>query len=125
MTKTNRYRKAKYEVITLDVWGNAKDGFSVNDAFRPGVEIEVTAVEYAFNENTPREFLQFSVSTEHLILALKREGYIKRNIRHTSIGIDGDQDYNLYVEDARNSCPELQLECKTPELFNPIYVNPK
>lgn len=121
--RTNRYRKAIYDIITLDVWGNSRDGFTVNNAFRMCYNLEVTAVEHVYNENTPQEFIQFSVSNAHIIRALKRSGYIKRNIRHSSIEIEGEQDYTLYVNDARNGRPELQLECKTPELFETHYVD--
>jgi hypothetical protein len=121
--RTNRYRKVPYEIISLDVWGNAKDGFTVNNAFRTGRTVEVTAVEHVYNENTPQEFIHFSVSNAHIIRALKREGYIKRNIHHKSIEIDGEQDYTLYVNDARNGCPELQLECKRPKVFEVNYLD--
>ncbi len=41
----------KYEIITYDVWGNACDGFSVNDAFHTGrlVEVPDDATDYLIN----------------------------------------------------------------------------
>ena len=32
----------KYEVISLDVWGNTKDGFDVNEEFHTGNFIDIT-----------------------------------------------------------------------------------
>jgi hypothetical protein len=31
----------EYEVISYDVWGNARDGFDVNQSFRTGVVVTV------------------------------------------------------------------------------------
>lgn len=31
----------RYEIISYDVWGNAKDGYEVNDAHRTGIIIEL------------------------------------------------------------------------------------
>ena len=32
----------EYEVISYDVWGNARDGFDVNAAYRTGVVISIS-----------------------------------------------------------------------------------
>lgn len=31
----------KYKIISLDVWGNAKDGWEVNDKFNTGIVVEL------------------------------------------------------------------------------------
>lgn len=125
MTHTKRHQKAKYHLIKLDVCGNAKEGFTVNNFFQTDTIIEVTGKEYSYNENTDFEFLRFVVSDENIIRALKREGLIKKNIRLSDILIDGCAHGTLYVERSKTYEPLYHLECITKDLFNSVYVNPK
>ena len=71
----------KYEIISYDVWGNKKDGFEVNDAHHTGLEIEIA------DGATDKEIVQ----------ALKRAGFLKRGLRYSSIEIDGEEGFSLYV----------------------------
>ena len=75
--------KHKYEIITYDVWGNARDGFEVNNAFTTGrvVEIDPNASDRAINR------------------ALNARG----------VRWDGDPDYTLYGVLTRNGRPALEL----------------
>ena len=45
----------KFRVWTYDVWGNARDGFDVNDRYKHGV-VEIRCRREVFNAGTPREF---------------------------------------------------------------------
>ena len=40
---------AQYELITYDLWGNWRDGWQVNDAFRTGIIIELINPDIASN----------------------------------------------------------------------------
>jgi hypothetical protein len=36
----------KFEIITLDVWGNSDDGFEVNNAFSTGAFVDLLEVQW-------------------------------------------------------------------------------
>jgi hypothetical protein len=86
-------RLLTYRVHPLDVWGNAKDGFQVNDVYPSRGEVQ-------FPEDA---------SHEEIVAALKKAGFIDRNIRHKSIRIDGEQGDTLYVEHESTGRPEYEL----------------
>ena len=73
----------KYEVISYDVWGNAREGFQVNAAYSTGrvVEIDPDATDYAIN----------------------------RRVGVRGVTWDGDPDYSLYGEVKRNGRPALEM----------------
>lgn len=58
-----------YEVWAYDVWGNARDGFDVNDRSKCGT-ITVNARREVFNTGTPHEFTQYSPTPTQLARAL-------------------------------------------------------
>ena len=90
----NKKEFIRYEIIELDVWGNKRDGFDLNNLFKTGEYISL-----------PVEF-----TDKQLILELKRAGVIKRNIRYTSIGLLYFDDGNMIcIEDSRTGEPALQL----------------
>jgi hypothetical protein len=85
-----------YEIIRYDVWGNEKDGFEVNDAHHTGVFVSLTK----------------DASDEQIIRALKNEGYISRNCRFTTFGVDhsfGDPPQAIYIEHAKSGAPFCEL----------------
>ena len=88
-TKSKR-TKLTYRVHGLDVWGNKNEGFQVNDVYPSQGTIE-------FPEDA---------SYAEIVRALKREGFLKRNL---SVTIDGERGYTMYVEDARIHRPEYEL----------------
>ena len=47
-----------YQLWTYDVWGNAKDGFEVNDRYKHGV-VSIKCHAKKFNVGTPQEFTSF------------------------------------------------------------------
>jgi len=73
----------KYEVITYDVWGNARDGFEVNQAFTTGRYIEVC-------ENTS-------------------DMAINRRLGIRGVEWDGEPEDALYGTVKRNGMPALEL----------------
>ncbi len=82
-----------YEVHPLDVWGNERDGYEMNDVWPSRGQIEV-----------PED-----ASHDDIVRALKREGFIDRNIHMRSVGIDGEVGYELYIHEARTHKPVYEL----------------
>ena len=76
----------EYEVITYDVWGNARDGFEVNQAFTTGHYIEV--------------------SEETSDMAINRRLGIR------GVEWDGEPGYVLYGTLKRNGKPALELRAE-------------
>ena len=74
-----------YNVHGLDVWGNAREGFWTNDVYPSQGKVTI------YDDATDKEIVQ----------ALKREGYIDSKIRFSSVKIDGELGYDLYIEEAR------------------------
>jgi len=85
--------KVTYHVHGLDVWGNEKDGFEVNDVYPSRGTIEVCA----------------GASNREIVLALKAAGFIKRGVRHASVEIEGEIGYTLNVNYAPTAHPEYEL----------------
>lgn len=74
--------RATYELIDYDLWGNEKDGYTVNQAFRTGKTVSLL-----------RSNLETDVK---LIKALKLAGIIKKRIHAKSVTVDGESDSILY-----------------------------
>lgn len=85
-------KKEKWEVIDYDVWGNAKEGFEINDMFRTGTYVMISE----------------DMTDEKIIEALRRQGVLKKGIRSSSIRVDAHED-DIWIEDARNGRPEFGL----------------
>lgn len=109
-----------YTVWSLDVWGNPKDGFEVNDRCRIGT-ISVRAEEQIYNEGTEHEFRSFVPSHAAFVLALKQAGHMKRGIWRSSVAIDGEHDGLLMVDEVRSGKPVWQLECLEPAKLDARY----
>lgn len=84
---------AKYRVVSYDVWGNAKDGYEVNDTYPTGLSVELPA------NPSDREIMQ----------ALKEVGYIKKSTRLAQLMIDGEPRFSFYVDEAKDGRPLCEL----------------
>jgi hypothetical protein len=75
--------RRKYEVVTYDIWGNARDGFYVNAAYLSGrfVEVDEGDSDYTIN----------------------------RRLRIRGVKWSGEPEFGLYGELKRNGCPALEL----------------
>lgn len=73
----------KYEIISYDVWGNARDGFEVNNAFHTGEFVELDGQESDYT--------------------------INRRLGVRGVTWDGDPDYTLYGTLKRNGMPAMEL----------------
>lgn len=81
----------KVAIWILDVWGNEKDGFEVNDRSR----FSVANVGEDFFEAEDWEILAF----------LKDEGFLKNTVKLSQITIDGDGESNITVDEKKSGRP--------------------
>ena len=82
-----------YDVHGLDVWGNRREGYSVNDVYPSQGTVEI----------------HDDATDEEIVRALKREGFIDKGIHTRSVSIDGERGYALYIGEARNYKPVYEL----------------
>lgn len=91
----------KYDVFDYEVWGNAKEGFTVNDVFLFATDIDL-----------PESVV---MNDKKLIKKLKQLGIIDKRIHTKSIDIVGEPDASLYFNDIRQEvggfCPAFELRC--------------
>ena len=98
-TKTRKYR-----LWTYDVWGNARDGFDVNDRYSHGY-VEIVCKREVFNTGTAHEFATFEPTDRQLSRAA---GFSRASWEGGSEGV-------YYAESSRNGRPigELVEEDRT------------
>ena len=96
-TKTRKFR-----LWTYDVWGNARDGFDVNDRYSHGY-VEIVCKHEVFNAGTPHEFETFEPTDRQL----------SRAAGFSRAAWEG-QDGTYYAEDSRNGRPIGELTEDTP-----------
>lgn len=99
-----------WELRTYDVWGNATDGYEVNDSFRSG-EVTIRCKVEVNNAGTPQEFLSASPSDSQIRRAL--------SLRRFKLETDGD-DLTIYVNRARDGYPLGELYCTSHDSLSPI-----
>lgn len=87
-----------FRLWTYDVWGNARDGYNVNDRFDQG-EITLTARCKVYNVGTPNEFASYELSDRQLNRAIGARG----------LTWDGESEYTLYAE-TESGKPVCELE---------------
>lgn len=73
----------KYEYIDYDVWGNAKNGYNVNQSFLTGYFYEI-----------PKNASNYQIN---------------RIIGVRGVVYDGDPEYTLYAESKKNRKPLFEL----------------
>jgi hypothetical protein len=94
---------------TYDVWGNAKDGYDVNDA-RSGSDVTLYLKIETANAGTPQAF-------QH---AHPTDSQIKKELGIScKISTDGD-DVHIGIERARDGYPIGELQCFSHESLSPI-----
>ena len=81
-----------WRVFSLDVWGNARDGYEVND--RSGIG---------------KVRLPDDATNEQIVRALKDAGILRKTVRMSQIAIDGD-DMFISIDQAKDGKPVFQLE---------------
>jgi hypothetical protein len=95
---------------TYDVWGDAENGYEVNDTFRAG-EVTIRCAIERNNPDTPQEFLS----------AFPSDSQIRRafSLRRVKIETDGD-DLHIYVKRARDGYPCGEMHCTSHDSLSPI-----
>lgn len=95
----------KYRLWTYDVWGNARDGFDVNDRYDHGY-VTIACKCEVFNAGTPMEFTTYEPTDRQLSRAAGFKG----------VTWDGSEG-SYYAEASRNGRPVGELdEEERPEL---------
>ncbi len=87
----NPLRQTVLEVHTLDVWGNKRDGWEVNAAYRAGKIII----------NKPNE----DVDQDDIIYALKKDGYLRKNAKNNKYDFDWDCTGGAFITYTGQSAP--------------------
>ena len=84
---------SKFEIISLDVWGNESDGFQVNQAFNTG------------------KFIEFADDSDDGVIvdALKAGGFLVDTVMVDDVTIEGEIDFQLYIEHAETGEPLWHL----------------
>ena len=108
--KIPAFVETTWEFRTYDVWGNAKDGFEVNDTRSAG-EVSIRCRVEVNNAGTPQEFLSAFPSDSQIRRAL--------SLRRFKIETDGD-DLTIYVNRARDGYPCGEMYCTSHESLSPI-----
>ena len=103
----------EWKVYTYDVWGNARDGYDVNDVYRHGTETLVLTVETA-NEGTPQAFDHASPTDRQLRRVF--------GLGKIQLDTDGD-DLTIYVNRARDGYPIGEIRCVSHKSLSPIKAN--
>lgn len=109
-TRTRKTIETIWEVWTYDVWGNAEDGYEVNDrscldrAYRIRCRVEV---------NNPGTSAEFESATP--------SDYQIKRLFGVSCGIETDgDDLTIYVNRARDGYPIGELSCQSHKSLSPV-----
>lgn len=93
-----------WSMRTYDVWGNARDGYEVNDSYDAG-EVELRIPQTRYNVGTPSEFVG----------AYPTDRQIKRAFGvNCRIETEGD-DMTVYVNRMRDGYPIGEMHCQSHE----------
>ncbi len=101
--------KTTWELRTYDVWGNAKDGYDINDSYRAG-SIELRIPQTRYNAGVIGEFIG----------AYPTDRQIKRVFGTRSrIDTTGD-DIHIFVERQRDGYPIGEMVCTSHASLSPV-----
>lgn len=95
--------RAFFQVYAYDVWGNARDGYDVNEEQDTGRVLEV---------RYRGEF----IPDDALINALRRDGWLASGVRRASVEID-DEWPDMTIRDARQPRIPGERSKKDPPAF--------
>ena len=101
-----------WELWSYDVWGNAKDGYEVNDKSCFDWEYPIKLKVEKNNPNSPQEFLSAYPSDKQI-----RQAF---GCNHAyRLDLDGD-DMTIYVNRSRDGYPLGELHCTSHKSLSPI-----
>lgn len=114
LKSTKRTVTTEWELATYDVWGNAREGYEVNDVYRRREPIILVLKVEKYNEGTPNEF-ESATPTDRQLRRVFGLGKIQ-------LDTDGD-DLTIYVNRARDGYPIGEIHCTSHKSLSPIQVN--
>lgn len=103
--------ETQWQFATYDVWGNARDGYEVNDVYRRREPITLVLEVETYNAGTPQAFESVSPTDRQLRRVF--------GLGKIQLDTDGD-DLCIYVNRARDSYPIGELICVSHESLSPI-----
>jgi hypothetical protein len=106
-----QYIDTVWETASYDVWGNARDGYEVNDVYRNHEELHLRIAVTVNNAGTPQEFLSAYPSDTQIRYAL--------GLRRFRLDTDSD-DIVIYVNRDRDGYPCGEIRCTSHESLSPI-----
>jgi hypothetical protein len=102
-----------WDVWTYDVWGNAKEGYEVNDRYTYGLDLPIRVKVQTHNVGTEHEFTSASPSDYQL-----------RQVFGVGCAIDTDgDDQTIYVNRVSDSYPLGELHCTSHASLSPVRVS--
>ena len=101
--------KTRWELRTYDVWGNAKDGYDVNDVYSAGT-VELRIPQTRYNVGTPQEFISAYPSDRQIQRAFGTSCRIET---------DGD-DLRIEVTRKRDGYPIGCMTCFSHDSLSPV-----
>jgi hypothetical protein len=107
---TPKYINTTWECKSYDVWGNAKDGYEVNDVVSSWT-VDLRIPVEVNNPGTPQEFVSAYPTNSQIRKAL--------GLRRFRLSVDGD-DLNVYVNRDRDGYPCGEMYCTSHESLSPI-----
>lgn len=99
-----------WELRTYDVWGNAKDGYEVNNSFSAG-KVELRIPQTRHNAGTPQEF----IGAYPTVRQIKRAFGVS-----CQIATDYGDDIIVYVNRRRDDYPIGEMCCVSHESLSPV-----
>lgn len=84
---------SQWEIRTYDVWGNARDGYEVNDIYYYPYDVEI----------------QCDPTDKQIIQALKEAGVIGKYDRYATYEIHWGDENHAYVNRVRDGFPVCEL----------------
>lgn len=99
-----------WQVCTYDVWGNAEDGYDVNDVYKQG-EVELDIPINKYNEGTEHEFEAAAPTDDQIKDVFEVGGF--------EIQTDGD-DTMIWATLEPTGYPLGHLECTSHVSLSPI-----
>jgi hypothetical protein len=106
-----QYINTVWSLRTYDVWGNAKDGYEVNDVYSSG-DIELKLEVQIANKGTMQEFQWAGPTDSQLRNAL--------GLGRIGIETDGD-DTTIYINRSRDGYPLGELHLVSHRGLSPIH----
>lgn len=110
LTTHPKFIDTTWEIRSYDVWGNARDGYDVNDSFNDG-EVTIRLRVKVNNPGTPHEFISAYPSDSQIRRAM--------GLRRFKIDTDGD-DMTIYVNRSRDGYLCGEMHCTSHESLSPI-----